>query len=161
MQVHELMTRSVIGCRTIDTLNDAARIMWEADCGCVPVLDDAGHPVGMLTDRDICMAAYTQGKPLLAIPIANAMASSVVVCRSDDSIATAEELMREHQLRRLPVVGADGTLVGILSLNDIAIRGHLEGKRSADELGSDAIARTLAAICSREPIGAASASLAS
>ncbi|HVH47061.1 MAG TPA: CBS domain-containing protein [Labilithrix sp.] len=127
----------------------------EADCGCVPVVDDACRPVGMITDRDICMATYTQGKPPFAIPLSSVMGNTVVTCRADDSIATAEELMRRHRIRRLPVVDASGTIVGILSLNDIATHSQLTPARAEDELGGDAIAGTLAAICSREAAPAA------
>lgn len=155
MRVQELMTQSVAGCRPTDTLNDAARIMWEADCGCVPVLDDARKPVGMITDRDICMATYTQGKPPFAIPVFSVMANTVVMCRADDSIATAEELMRRHRLRRLPVVDSSEAIVGILSLNDIATHSRVKPARAEDELGGDAIAGTLAAICSRAAPAAA------
>jgi len=149
MRVQELMTKSVVGCRTTDTLNDAARIMWEADCGCVPVLDDQGKPIGMITDRDICMATYTQGKPPFAISVSSVMSQAVVTCRVDDTVANAESLMRQHQLRRLPVVDASGSVAGILSLNDIATHAQVKQAANQDELGGDAIARTLAAICAK------------
>src|SRR5690606_28351921 len=67
MQVRELMTRDVQVCGPRDDLNRAAQIMWDHDCGVVPVVDSERRPIGMVTDRDVCMAAYTQGKPLSAI----------------------------------------------------------------------------------------------
>lgn len=149
MRVKELMTHSVATCRSSDTLNEAAKIMWEADCGCVPVIDDDRQPVGMITDRDICMATYTQGKPPSAIRLPSAMSSTVITCRADDSLAVAEETMRRHRLRRLPVVDTSGAVVGILSLTDLATRSRVKPERVQDELGADAIVSTLAAICTR------------
>ena len=71
MQVKDVMTTSPGTCSVSDMANEAARIMWDRDCGSVPVIDAAGHVVGIVTDRDICMAAYFQGRPLSAIPLAN------------------------------------------------------------------------------------------
>ena len=64
MKVSQLMTKDVATCRADEPVSRAAQIMWDHDCGCVPVVDDAGHIQGMITDRDICMAAFTQGKRL-------------------------------------------------------------------------------------------------
>jgi CBS-domain-containing membrane protein len=74
----------------------------------------------MITDRDICMAAYTQGKPLQEIRVQSAMSKDVVSCKSTDSLEQAEELMRRNKVRRLPVVDAEKRLVGLLSLHDVA-----------------------------------------
>jgi CBS-domain-containing membrane protein len=84
------------------------------------VLDEKGRPVGFLTDRDICMAAYTQGKALELLRVEAAMARKVVSCGVDDDLRSAAGLMRQHRTRRLPVVNPDGTLVGLLSLDDLA-----------------------------------------
>ena len=145
MKVSELMTRGVQSCSIHDNLQRAAQIMWDSDCGCVPVVDDDARVVGMLTDRDICMAGYTQGKPYAAIPVSTAMANPVFGVSEDDLIDTAEALMRDKQIRRFPVLNGDGKLRGILSLNDIARRTQPTNGRS-DGLTGDTIAQTLAAI---------------
>ena len=120
MQVKDLMTSSPSVCSRDDTTNEAARIMWERDCGSVPVVDRNGHVAGMITDRDICMAAYFQGEPLSQIRVTDVMSRELCVCRAEDDVEAAERVMRENQVRRLPVV-KDGTLlVGILSLSDLA-----------------------------------------
>jgi len=149
VKVHELMTRDVKTCGCDDTANHAARIMWEQDCGAVPVVDAAGRVVGMLTDRDVCMAAYTQGLPLRAIPVATAMSKQVHACRPDDSLFVAEKVMREHRIRRLPVVREDGTLAGILSLNDVAIEAAREHAPATREASAEGLAQTMAAVCER------------
>ncbi len=120
MKVEQIMSRNVRVCRRQDSLNEAAQIMWEHPCGAVPVVDEQSRPVGFLTDRDICMAAYTQGKPLAELNVDVAMARNVVTCAAEDDLRSAAGLMRQHSRRRLPVVNGEGRLVGLLSLDDLA-----------------------------------------
>jgi CBS domain-containing protein len=148
MKVEQLMTRNVRACEPDDSLSAAARIMWEQDCGCVPVVSHGnGQPtlVGMITDRDICMAAYTQAQPLQAAKVQSAMATSLCTCRPTDAIAVALRVMRTNQLHRLPVVDADNHLVGILSLADLARQAARPGQVTG-EVSAAAIAETLEAI---------------
>jgi predicted transcriptional regulator len=97
-------------------------------------VDEQFRPIGFLTDRDICMAAYTQGKPLAELQVEGAMARKVVSCASDDDLRSAAQLMRDNGKRRLPVVNQDGTLVGLLSLDDLACEAArtLRGGMNAD-----------------------------
>lgn len=120
MRVAELMSSPAIACRTHDTLEHAAHKLWENDCGALPVLDGHGRSGAMITDRDICMAAYTRGRPLAELLVADAMSRRFVACHAFDDVAAAAVLMAENQLRRLPVLDADDNLVGVLSLNDLA-----------------------------------------
>lgn len=120
MRVSQLMSQPPITCSLSSTLNQAAQLMWEHDCGAVPVVDDEGRVAGIVTDRDICMAAYTRGESLSVIPVAVAMAKSVVCCHPDDDVASAESIMGEQQVRRLPVVDAENHPLGLLSLSDLA-----------------------------------------
>jgi CBS domain-containing protein len=120
MRVHELMTDRPRACSIDDSANEAARIMWEQDCGAVPVLDGEGRIAGIITDRDICMAAFFQGAPLSSIRISDIMSRDVCTCVAEDDVTSAEHRMRDRQVHRLPVVGADGGLVGMLSLTDVA-----------------------------------------
>lgn len=150
MRVEQLMTRDVKVCRSDDTLNRAAQLMWEFDCGCVPVIstDGDGAMLGVVTDRDIAMAAYTQGRPLSAIPVSTAMARTVIACHASDGIDQAEALMCDHQVRRLPVTDQSGRLIGILSLDDIAREVQREvasGRRP--EVDAEGVSETLAAVC--------------
>jgi len=120
MKVAELMVEEVTACSPDDALNRAAQIMWENDCGCVPVVDRAARLIAMLTDRDICMAAYTRGGTLKDIKVSAAMSSELFACKPDDDLLEAQKMMRERQVRRLPVSDDKGRLVGVLSLNDVA-----------------------------------------
>jgi CBS domain-containing protein len=145
MKVEEMMSTRVETCRLGDSLERAAQLMWDTDCGVVPVIDDESRVVGMVTDRDVCMAAYTQGKPLGQIPVSSACSRKVYCCKLNDSLQTAENLMRVAQVRRLPVVDEDGQLWGLVSLGDLAQHVH-RGGGSPDGLSYASIALTLAAI---------------
>jgi len=137
--VHQWMTRKPRVCAPSDTLQQAAAIMWDTDCGCVPVVDGQSRPIAMITDRDICMGAYTQGRSLPELPVSSAASRKIVSLRESEPVEAAEALMQKHRIRRLCVVDADGRLVGILSMGDLARRAGLDDHAAS-------IARTLAAI---------------
>ncbi len=129
MKVQDLMTTEVGTCRAFDSADRGAQIMWERDCGAVPVLDQEGLVVAMLTDRDLCMASMTQGRALSEIRVSSAMSRNLWSCRPEDDLFQAEAVMRARKVRRLPVVDGQGKLLGILSLTDLA-RASMEPKRS-------------------------------
>lgn len=147
MKVQDFMTHGVRTVRPGDALNTAAQTMWEADCGCVPVVDQDSRVVGVLTDRDICMAAFTRGLPLTEIRVDSTMATQVHSCRPGDTVSAAEQTMRARQVRRLPVIDDQGRLVGILSLNDIAIEAAREREYKQRDVSVDEVTLTLAAVC--------------
>lgn len=148
MRVKDLMTTDVKYCSDYNTLNTAARIMWEHDIGCVPVVDHDGRVIGMLTDRDVCMGAYIQGAPLTGALVTSAMSKQMFFCRPEDDITAAEKLMREKQIHRLPVLDSEQHLVGLISLNDIAREGACEAETNKARQVSDAeIAQVLASVC--------------
>ena len=120
--------------------------MWENDCGVVPIVDGGGRVVGMITDRDICMAAYTQGRPLWQISVTKAMAKEVHGVLETERIEAAESLMQRARVRRLAVLDRDGRLKGILSLSDLARRARRSTARRSSGL-HNGLAQTLAAIC--------------
>jgi CBS domain-containing protein len=125
------MTTGVDTCRPYDSVSEAARIMWEQDCGAVPVVDGDGVALAMLTDRDVCMAAFTQGRPLTEIRVSSAMSQTLWSCRPEDDLLQAEAKMRSHRVRRLPVVDSERRLVGILSLSDLAREALVEVRAKA------------------------------
>ena len=146
MNVSEMMTRGVRTCSPTDSLNSVAQLMWENDLGCLPVVDGDGKAIGMITDRDICMAAYTQGQPLGSMVVASAASHGIMTARENESIDAAEVMMQKHQLRRIPVVDVNGKPIGIVSMNDLA-RHAQRGGRRPDGLNAESIVRTLAAVC--------------
>ena len=117
--VSDVMTRNPRSCKRTDSLVSAAKIFWEQDCGAAPVVDDNGRVVGMITDRDCLMAAFTRGRKLDDLSVQSAMAHMVFSIRDDQSIDAAAERMAEHAVRRLPVVDAHGRLVGMVSFADV------------------------------------------
>ena len=146
MNASEVMHRSVRTCSVRDTLDRIARVMWEQDCGCVPLVDDAGKCVAIITDRDVCMAAYTQGQPLDRIVAESAASRSVTAVHENATIESIEALMRDRQIRRIPVVDDAGRPIGMITLNDLVMHAHPGGRRR-EGLSAESIARTLAAIC--------------
>jgi CBS domain-containing protein len=118
MKARDLMTTTLSTCSEDDSLARAAQIMWENDCGCLPVFEQSGRLVGMITDRDICMAAYTRGKALDADTVGSAMTRDVASCHADDSVGTVEEIMRDRQVRRVPVM-EQSRMIGIITLGDL------------------------------------------
>ena len=148
MKVKDLMATEVKCCAAHNTLKTAAQMMWENDIGCVPVVDQDGRAIGMLTDRDVCMAAYIQGVTLTGSLVTSAMSKEVFSCMPDKDIADAEKLMREKQVRRLPVIDTQGRVIGVISLNDIAREGGRETEMKKTREVSDAeIARVMASVC--------------
>ena len=146
MNVDQCMTREPQSCRASDNLERAAQIMWECDCGCVPVVDDSAKVVGMITDRDICMAAYTRGAALRDISIESAMARDVASCRAGDQLESALNAMRARQVRRLPVLDGVGGLLGLLSLTDVVRQVAAPGRAKTGRLSSDEVLMTLSMI---------------
>lgn len=149
MRVDQIMTKQAKWCTPDDTLDRAAQLMWNSDCGCLPVCaaDGVNRVIGVVTDRDICMSAVFQGKALHELRVANAMARVLKACRPSDSLADAEKFMSETRIRRLPVADDQGSLVGIIALADLAreaVREHPAGKSDITE---SAVGDTLAAIC--------------
>jgi len=146
MNIGKLMSTDVIHCRPDDSMARAARAMWDRDCGVVPVVDAHRRLVGIVTDRDICIAALTKGRTLDGMAVREVMRQKVYSCRPDQSLRAAHALMQEFQVRRLPVVDADDRLVGILSINDLAIAAaETKDKTRTEKLCR--VAETLAAIC--------------
>jgi len=133
MIISELCTRGVKSCLPEDNLATAAGIMWECDCGAVPVLSREGRLVGVITDRDICIAVGTRKTVASDIPVSEVMSGKVVSCRARDGAKDALRVMRDAQIRRLPVLDEKGSLKGIISVNDIirAVLGMAEGQMKA------------------------------
>lgn len=121
MKVQDIMTADVEACGPESDLAEAAMIMWRRDCGSVPVVDAGRRIVGMITDRDICMAVCTRNKLAKEMKVSDVISGKVYACAPGDNIHDALETMQSSQLRRLPVVDADGSLRGILSINDVVL----------------------------------------
>ena len=133
MTVKDLMTSPVKTCRTTALLGDAARIMLEGHFGCVPVIDSRGRLAGMLTDRDVCLAVAARHQSPWEIPVRDVMSPEIVSCLVTDHVDAALVAMKEHRVRRVPVVNDDGHVKGLISIDD-AIRntGLAKGRLPAE-----------------------------
>src|SRR5262245_48282079 len=120
MNVSDLFQRDVVTCSARDSLERIGRLMWEHDIGCMPVVDEERRVVGMITDRDVAMAAFLQGAPLRSITTSSVMSREVVSCLEGDDLGDVERAMRQRQIRRLPVVDGEGRLAGMITLGDLA-----------------------------------------
>jgi CBS domain-containing protein len=148
MRVTEVMTRNVACCTPGDTLNVPARLMWDCDCGTVPVVDrNSGRTLGMITDRDICMATLMQDRPPSAIAVSEAMSRELYSCSPESDVTDAERIMRDRQIRRLPVLDTEGRLLGILSLADIVRVSERERSRGRRSVAPEEVTSTLGEIC--------------
>jgi len=148
MRSKQIMSENPVTCRATDNLERAAHLMWDYDVGAIPVVDDDGCIVGIITDRDICMAAYTKGASLREVPVSAAMAADVFTCAEDDELEDVERSMREARVHRLPVVDGNDVPVGIISMSDLA---RYAATKPGSSLGRSVI-ETLASICEpREP----------
>lgn len=120
MMVQEIMSDRPACCSPEQTVRDAARLMHEHDCGCIPVEDPQTHRlVGVVTDRDIAVRVIANGRSA-DTPVGDAMSPDPSCCHVDDALVRAEEIMAERQVRRVPIVDEDGCCVGIVSQADLA-----------------------------------------
>ena len=122
MKVRDVMTQPAISCRNDTDIGTAARVMLEKQIGTLPVIDEHQLVVGMLTDRDIAMAAAFRQRTAAHIAVHEAMTQAVRLCGADDDLDGALKQMAATRVRRLPVVDAKGRLTGILAVDDIIQR---------------------------------------
>ena len=139
MLVEKVMTSDVETCLASNTLSEAAAVMWRRDCGAVPVVDEERRVVGVVTDRDICMALATRGQLASEVKVGDVMTGSPRTCTTVDDVREALDVMKGAQLRRLPVVDGAGRLAGILSVNDIILHAD-RGKSKKHVSHADAMA---------------------
>ena len=120
MRVHDIMTREPRTCSLSTNLSEAAALMLDGDCGILPVVED-GKLFGVVTDRDLFIALATRNARAADVAVGDVVQTPVYSCRPDDDVRTALETMKRHCVRRLAVAGAGGTLLGIVSMNDIVL----------------------------------------
>jgi CBS domain-containing protein len=145
MKVQQIMTASPLACTPESTLADIALLMWEGDCGFMPVVDAAGAVRGVITDRDICVAAGTGSRDASRMHASELMQRDVACCRPEDDVKDALALMERRRVRRLPVTLSNGVLTGILSMDDIV----LEAGGAAADITPAEVVYTLKTICSQ------------
>jgi CBS domain-containing protein len=141
MKIKDIMTTNVRTCSPRTNLADAAALMLDGDCGILPVVDE-GKLVGVVTDRDMYIALATRNTPASHVTVGDVARKRVFTCDPDDDVHAALATMKEHRVRRLPVQGFGGTVLGIVSMNDILLAA---GARK--QVRTDEVVDALQAIC--------------
>jgi len=122
MKVREVMTKQATFCHPDTSLSQAAELMWKRKCGFLPVMGEGGNVIGVITDRDVSIALGTRNRRPSEVLVKDVVSSRLFTCTADDSVACALTTMRIEGLRRLPVVGPEGALVGVLSIDDLVLK---------------------------------------
>jgi CBS domain-containing protein len=141
MKVKDIMTADVRACAPDTTVAEAAQLMWDGDCGVLPVVDD-GELIAVATDRDMYIALATRNERASQVRVGAIAMGTPVTCSPEDDVQAALATMREARVRRLPVVGFGNALLGILSMNDIVMAAGARG-----DIAHEDVVRTLQAIC--------------
>jgi CBS domain-containing protein len=149
MIVSEIMKTGVATCAPMDTLATAGRVMHERRCGFVPVVDSEGAVVGVLTDRDLCLAAAEAHRSMAHMAVKEVMSHPVFGCFPAENIKTILVTMAKHHVRRLPVLDNHGHLQGVLSIDDIVQAPNQRGSATAED-----IVQALKGICAPRAIEA-------
>lgn len=147
MKVKEVMTAGPRACMPETSLAAAAAIMWENDCGALPVVNVEDKVVGMITDRDICFGATTKSRPPSEVSVGEVTTGKVYACGPEDDIHEALKIMQRARVRRLPVVANDGRLEGIVSMNDLVLRAVDQPDGQTPALSYADVVETYKAVC--------------
>lgn len=120
----DVMTKDVVTCTPENTVTDVARLMKTEDIGPVLIVDNEQSRtlVGIVTDRDIVVKVIADGQDVNTTRVGDTMSKKLVTCRPDDDVEVAMKAMAQFQLRRIPVVGENMKLLGIISQADLATR---------------------------------------
>jgi CBS domain-containing protein len=147
MKVKELMSTDTRTCSPDTTVAAAAQLMWDADCGILPVVDE-GELMGVVTDRDMYIALATRNERASHLRVGAVAAGPVATCRPEDDVHVALATMRDARVRRLPVVSVENTVLGVLSMNDILRAAGADRTALTDD-----VVQTLRAICGHDQAG--------
>lgn len=145
MKINAIMTPEPTTCSPATSIASAAALMLNADCGILPVVDDAGKLVGIVTDRDMFIALATRDRLASQLTVGEVARQDVITCAPGDDVHAALATMKQHHIRRLPVEGADRTVAGIVSMNDILLAA---GPSKA--VRNDDVVDTFQAICAHQ-----------
>ena len=141
MKVKDIMTKDPVTCTPDTTVAEAAHLMWENDCGILSVVDD-GEIEGVVTDRDMYIALATRDTRAASLKVGAVATKTVVTCVPEDDVHYALSLMKQALVRRLPVAGFGGRVLGIVSMDDLVLAADVD-----DTLSSVDVFDALKAIC--------------
>lgn len=146
MKVTDAMVGSPISCGPEANLGVATELLWNQNCGILPVVDSEKKVVGVVTDRDMCIALGTRNLLPGQIAVKDVMTRQVLSCQVNDDVHLALQTMATGHVRRLPVVDAKGVLQGILSMDDVVLHADGASQFNAKGLNQKEVLETLKAI---------------
>jgi CBS domain-containing protein len=154
MNLKDVMTSNVQSCGPDTNLASAAKLMWDTDCGVLPVLNAEGRMLAMITDRDICMACATKNRAPSELTVRDAVSGRTYSCKMSDDVHAAMDIMKREQVRRLPVVNDEGVLQGVISMNDFILLAEETKGGKAPAISCEDVTRALKGISThRIPVG--------
>jgi CBS domain-containing protein len=127
MRIREVMTTSPRWCLLTDSASKVAGIMKDINAGIIPVVENeqGRRLIGVVTDRDLCLEVSAESRDPAAVPVKDCMTRTLICCAPEDDVGRAIELMRDNQIRRIPIVDQQGTLQGIVSMADLLHRADM------------------------------------
>lgn len=143
MKVSDVMTKTPVFCRPETNLGSAVEVLWNRNCGILPVVDGDGRVVSVVTDRDICIALGTRSRLPGELTVGEVATRRAVCCGSDEDVRSALGKMAEAKVRRLPVVNADGGLEGLLSMDDVIGRTNPKSTAKGNGLTAEDVVSVL------------------
>jgi CBS domain-containing protein len=155
MKVTDVMAKPPAYCSPETNLAAAVEILWRQNCGILPIVDSEEKVVGLVTDRDICVALGTRNRLPSDVTVSEVTSGKVIVCKPDDDLRGALATMAKEKVRRLPVIDAAGKLQGILSIDDVVLRTETGTLKKESELPFDDVLNTLKSVYTPRPLRAA------
>lgn len=120
----EVMTKDPVCCLPVDTVDHVAQLMTTEDVGSLPVVENfqTRRLVGIITDRDLTVQVVAEGRDSKGTLVEEVMTKEPAACHAEDDLEQALDAMATYQVRRIPVVDANGQIIGIITQADIATR---------------------------------------
>ena len=150
MRVEEIMMGTPYHCRPETNLGSATELMWIGNCGFLPVIGKDNKVVGVITDRDICVALGTRNRTAGEVTVVEVISGKMYSCAPNDEVQTALETMRAGHVRRLPVISKTGELVGVVSIDDVIVHAAKAGIGGASQLSTVEVVKALKGINERQ-----------
>lgn len=151
MRIQDVCTLSARSCSKDATLAEVGRLMRATGLGFLPVVDETGRVVGVVTDRDLLKALMLAERPAESIPLQGLLGAPLVTCRLTDGVRDALRIMRTMKIHRLPVVDGAGVLQGVVSFGDLALAARPERQAGPTDLTDEDIVLALKLLCADRP----------
>jgi CBS domain-containing protein len=155
MKVTDVMAKPPAYCSPETNLAAAVEILWRQNCGILPIVDSKEKVVGLITDRDICVALGTRNRLPSDMTVSEVASGKVIACKPDDDLRGALATMAQAKVRRLPVIEAGGKLQGILSIDDVVLRTETGILKKDSELSFEDVVNTLKIVYAPKPLRSA------